>query len=232
MKLYFLLEDQKSFCRVLPYWLKYLYPQWNEANSVSELADKKNAFLIESGFGYPNIKKVLKSKLTTFKAEHLIPDYVVVCFDTDGKPEFEVKEMREEFESIFQQVNISCPYFILPMQICFETWLLGNRMVYPQEITDDFLPFANFYPVNRLDPEEMKKPADAEETVPMYHYFYLRRMIKAGAGKNYTKGRPGYVTNPEYLEALLSRIKETDDLQTFRSFIHFLDNMNNEFLTE
>lgn len=41
-----------------------------------------------------------------------------------------------------------------------------------------------------------------------------------------------YVTNPEYLEALLSRIKETDDLQTFRSFIHFLDNMNNEFLTE
>ena len=58
MKLYFLLEDQKSFMKVLPSWLEKCLPEYKQVYTTDDLSD--GSYLIESGYGYPNIKNVLK----------------------------------------------------------------------------------------------------------------------------------------------------------------------------
>ena len=121
-----------------------------------------------------------------------------MCYDTDDADEQKVQHDVAMFASYFYQANVRYPFFILPMRRCFETWLLGNASVWPLNISADFKPYAEHYPVNRKDPEKMEKPNEFEDSNSIYHYRYLQKMLRCSVRKNYSKRSPGYVSNEEY----------------------------------
>lgn len=220
MKVYFLTEDSKSFFYVLPKWLKYLLPGLREASGMADFDD--NSFLIETGGGYPRIKKQLQDTIITFQKDVVPPDYFIVCYDTDDASEEQVKTDVAMFEAFFQQANVTYSFLVLPMKRCFETWLLGNREVWPAFLNDDFAPWAQYYPVNHKDPEYMEKPTSFQDTNSMYHFRYLQKMLRCSVKKNYSKRSPGYVSNESYLSGILSRVEEMGDMRSFQSFLDII----------
>jgi len=113
---------------------------------------------------------------------------------------------------------------IIPMTRCFETWLLGNRREYPQDVSDGFLAFNSFFDVSKHDPEKMSAPKDYTGSMSMYHYRYLQAMLKASPdGKhNYSKSSPRHVAEAGYYDELASRVNDTADLESFKRFHDFL----------
>jgi len=220
MKLYFLLEDQKSFMKVLPSWLEKCLPKYKQVYTADDLSD--NSYLIESGYGYPNIRNVLINKLKMFSEGDTRPDCIAVLYDVDDWSEGKISGVRSVFDNIFISSGLDIDYRLLPISRCFETWLLGNREMFPKEMDENFRKYASFYDVSKDDPEIMMCPEDYEETVSIYHYSYLQCMLKLSTGRKYRKGSPGIVANGEYLDSLINRIEDTKDMDSFRGFILFL----------
>ena len=220
MKLYFLLEDQKSFLNVLPCWLNVYLPQYEQVFSIDDF--KENSYVAESGFGYPSIKRILREKLEMFAECNTYPDYIVVMYDVDDWSENEKKAEQSTFDNIFIANGLDIDYRLLPINKCFETWLLGNRNIYPEKANDDFKVYEDFYNVYQNDPENMVCPREYGNSVSVYHYEYLQSMLKTSTGRKYTKGRPAIVANDDYLRGLMQRIETTTDLESFRVFMSFL----------
>ncbi len=220
MKLYFLLEDQKSFLNVLPCWLKVYLPHYEQVFSIGDL--KENSYVAESGFGYPSIKRILKGKLEMFVACNTYPDCIIVIYDVDDWNEHEKRAAQSAFDNIFIASGLDIDYRLLPISKCFETWLLGNRNIYPKIANDDFKVYEDFYNVYQKDPENMVCPEEYDNSVSVFHYEYLQSMLKTSTGRKYTKGRPSIVANGDYLRGLMQRIEDTNDLESFRVFMSFL----------
>ncbi len=73
---------------------------------------------------------------------------------------------------------------------CIETWMLGNKKIYPRNNTSsETKKYTSFYDVRKNDPEKMSKPKDFSDLTSMYHYDYLRHILK---DKNilYSKANP------------------------------------------
>lgn len=220
MRVYFLTEDSKSFFYVLPHWLKYMLPNLREASGMSDF--REDSFLVETGGGYPQILRFLQDTIRSFQENEFPPDYFIVCYDTDDADEQKVQHDVAMFASYFYQANVRYPFFILPMRRCFETWLLGNASVWPLNISADFKPYAEHYPVNRKDPEKMEKPNEFEDSNSIYHYRYLQKMLRCSVRKNYSKRSPGYVSNEEYFHGIFSRVDTMHDLHSFSDFLNFV----------
>lgn len=226
MNLYFLLEDSKSFFYVFPKWMKIILPQFSEINALAKFCNNDKCFLIESGFGYPSIKNYFEQSLCTIVENNIPLDYFIICWDTDARANDEVELDLSDFKNIFSKYPSSFELRLLVINRCFETWLLGNRQVYLSSCTKEkMLPFIEFYNVGKYDPEKMYAPVD--ESIANYHYKYLQEMLRNSCPKkNYSKGRPLAVSTKEYYEELYSRISDTDDLNTFRTFIEFLKSID------
>jgi len=220
MKLYFLLEDQKSFLKVLPAWLKVCLPKYVQVFSVDDFSN--NSYIAESGFGYPSIKNVLVNKLEMFSDSDIRPDCIVVMYDVDDWSENYQATVRAKFDNIFIASGLDVDYKILPIKRCFESWLLGNKEVYPKKADDKFKIYENFYDVSKNDPEIMDCPNEYRDSISIYHYNYLQCMLKTSIGKKYTKGNPSIVGNNNYLAGMNQRIDSTLDMNSFREFMNFL----------
>lgn len=220
MSAYFFVEDSASLCRVLPEWIAACCPGWEEASTLQELRD--NTYLVESGFGYPHMKDNLVATLHQFDAANIRPDLIIILFDADDVAPAELSLRCKQFEEKFQQSEHPYAHCILPLRQCFETWLLGNRAAYPKDIPQAFQSDAAFYDVSCQDPEEMKRPASFSGSVPMYHYRYLQKMLRASYHKNYSKGSPMFVSTPAYFLELKRRAEQTTHLHTFREFLQTL----------
>ena len=220
MKLYFLLEDQKSFLKVLPSWLKVCLPEYEQVFSVDDY--DTNSYIAESGFGYPSIRNVLVSKLEMFSDSDIRPDCIVVMYDVDDWSENYQATVRAKFDNIFIASGLDIDYKILPIKRCFESWLLGNKEVYPKNADDKFKTYEDFYDVSKNDPEMMDCPDGYRDSISIYHYNYLQCMLKMSIGKKYTKGNPSIVGNSNYLGGMNHRINSTSDMSSFREFINFL----------
>jgi len=221
MNLYFLLEDSKSFFKVLPAWLNFILPQFSQVNSFDDLNDNTNCFMIESGFGYPAIKNYFENSLCTIIERDILLNYFIVCWDTDANETEEIAT-KKTFKEIFSKYKTKCELKLFTINRCFETWLLGNRSVYYSSCKNEkFLPFTKFYNVGENDPEKMNAPED--KNISRYHVTYLQEMLRySHLKKNYSKGNPLAVSTREYYNELYSRINETEDLNTFNSFVEFL----------
>lgn len=220
MKLYFLLEDQKSFLKVLPNWLKVCLPEYERVFSVDDF--NNNSYIAESGFGYPSIKNVLASKLEMFSEADIRPDCIVIMYDVDNWTEKHQNAVHASFDNIFIASGLDIDYKILPIKRCFESWLLGNKKAYPKNVDEKFKVYEDFYDVSKRDPEIMVCPDEYRDSISIYHYNYLQCMLKTSIGKKYTKGNPSIVGNSNYLDGMNHRIDSTSDMNSFREFINFL----------
>lgn len=220
MRAYFLLEDQKSFRLVLPHWLSYAVPTMKEARGMLDFVD--GTYIIESGYGYPRIHNVLRERLAYFVELDCAPDMLVICTDTDERDKVGISDLERRFENEIMTSGIDCDYRIICINCSFETWLLGNKAVYPTSIDSGFRDYADFYNVSVADPEQMQKPLAAQSTRALYHLAYLRAMLRS-TGKHYAKGRPNIASGSDYWQSLVTRTVTTTDLKTFSQLLEVVD---------
>ena len=227
MNLYFLLEDSRSFFKVLPRWLKFALPDFLQIFSFDDFYSRseKNKFMIQSGFGYPQIKKVLSETLETIQNNSIPINYFLVLWDTDARNIADIQADIDEFEKIFADYDLSYRHKLFLMNRCFETWLLGNRSAYPENCeSGNFYHYSQFYNVSISDPEKMNAPAFISN-ISMYHLKYLQEMLRCSFHTNYSKKSPLVVSTREYYEELLNRVKTTNDLRSLADFFEFIENV-------
>lgn len=225
MNIYFLVEG-KTEAKIYPKWLEHLLPELKRVNQAIEV--EKNSFYLLNSGGFPSILEDLKKSVEDINNIDKF-NYLVVSLDAD---ELTIKERRKEIFDFIEkesiELNTNTELVLIIQKVCIETWLLGNRKVFKKNPQNkDLMEFIKFYDVSQNDPEEMGSLYE-DETKAQFHERYLKAMLSERNIK-YSKTRPRDTMDKNYLEELIKRIEETQDIQTFSSFIDFCERVKREF---
>jgi hypothetical protein len=227
MNLYLLVEGKAEF-KIYPSWLSYLLPELERVEEF-DLVANHNYYIFESA-GIPTIIDIdLPNAISDINSTNKY-DYLVVCLDAD---ELTVSERRGEIEQVLESPknNLGRAKHILVIQNrCIETWLLGNRNIFPRQLENEllqtsqpFLDYSQYYDVSRYDPEKMGKYSEDFNTHAQFHKAYLTALFKTRSIK-YSERNPKDALKEFYLQELQKRIQDDlDHLNTFRHFINFCD---------
>ena len=221
MNFYFLLEDEKSFLKVLPKWLEYIDFGYKRVADIQEI--QENNYILQSGQGVTQL--VTKALFDTIDTIILNPgkiDKLVVILDAE---EMEVDKRKQEvidkINNHYNNRKMEFDIIILVCNRCFETWLLGCKGLYPKETVERdsfFYPYYNHYNIEECNPEAMLAPEMVDETTAKYHFHYLHELLRYKKIR-YSKSNPKNIATSEYFNGIVERINSTKDLQTFYDFI-------------
>lgn len=219
MNLYFLVEGRSTERKVYPAWLKHILPELKQVQNFDEV--NQNNFYLFSADGYPSIiyehfPNAVEDIKTVGKYS-----YLVICLDAD---ESTVSERKQEIEDFIRTEKIktgNTQLVIIIQNRCFETWFLGNRKIYTRNPQDNpLLDYTRYYNVFINCPELMGKYQNFN-THAQFHEAYLKELFRA-KNRDYSKKRPGDVTQSYYLQELIARVEsENQHLPTFKTFIDF-----------
>jgi hypothetical protein len=227
MNVYFLVEGARTEVQVYPAWLKHLTP---DLKPVARLADytlvTENNYCLISGGGYPRIlTNLLPQAVADVNASKRF-HYLVICIDAD---EVSADERRLEVQEHLSRNPIFQPTepVTLIQNRCIETWLLGNRRVFPRNPQHEKLRgYIEHYNVSRNDPELMEKPTAYPRSIGSFHTSYLEAIFQERT-ITYSKNDARHVQERSYLDRLRERIVETPNhLGTFQAFIEFCRQVN------
>lgn len=223
MNFYFLLEDEKSFLKVLPSWLGFMGFGYERVADIKAVVE--NNYVLQSGQGVTQlVTKVLFDTIETILENPGKIDKLVVILDAE---EMTAESRKQQVETKIneryggQQLGFGVEIFV--SNRCFETWLLGCRGLYPETVEEssDFYRYYMHYNIEKDDPENMMKPEDVMGTVAKYHFHYLHELLRY-KGIRYSKNNPRNVATEEYLCGIVKRITSTNHLETFKNFYDFL----------
>ncbi|MCI9531497.1 MAG: hypothetical protein HFH38_07075 [Lachnospiraceae bacterium] len=227
MNFYFLLEDEKSFLKVLPYWLEHMGFACRRVADIQ--AVEENNYVLQSGQGVTQL--VTKALFDTIDTILLHPgkiDKLVVILDAEElDAEDRKEEVEEKIRSHYQNVELRFGIVILVCNRCFETWLLGCQGLYPIEEVEEesyFYPYYSYYNTGEQDPEEMVAPENINETTAKYHFHYLHELLRYKKIR-YTKKKPDYVATETYFRGIVGRIGTTGHLKSFKGFYDFISDI-------
>lgn len=224
MNFYFLLEDEKSFLKILPMWLEYINFGCQRVADIQAI--EKNNYILQSGQGVTQlVTKVLFDTIDTIKLNPGKIDKLVIVLDAE---ELETNKRRESVQEKiaehYPNEKFDFDIHIFVCNRCFETWLLGCNNLYPiGEINpkSDFFPYYDYYDIQNRDPESMRKPNGCRETTAKYHFHYLHELLRYKKIR-YSKSKPQNLGKKEFFDGIIERIETTDHLMTFGDFYDFL----------
>ncbi|MCI9067358.1 MAG: hypothetical protein HFI65_01520 [Lachnospiraceae bacterium] len=226
MNFYFLLEDEKSFLKVLPSWLEHMGFGCTRVADLCEVQD--HDYVLQSGQGVTQL--VTKALFDTIDSILQNPgkiDKLVVVLDAE---ELEAEERRqkvtEQIKRHYESSDLGFDIEIFVCDRCFETWLLGCCGLYPKDVeeTSDFYQYYKHYNIEEQDPEEMIPPPDNDDTIAKYHFHYLHELLRYKKIR-YSKNRPQNVAADGYLKGIIKRINTTEHLKSFKVFYNFISAM-------
>lgn len=224
MNYYFLLEDEKSFLKVLPLWLKYVGFKCTRVADIVEV--KEDNYVLQSGQGVTQlITKVLFDTIDTIIANPGKIDKLIMILDAEemncGSRKMQVQEqIAQHYQK--KEINFDIETFVC--NHCFETWLLGCCGLYPQTTVDeksDFYPYYVNYNIEENDPEYMTVPEQNTDTIAKYHFHYLHELLRYKKIR-YSKSKPQNVATEKFFQGIVQRINATNHLQSFETFYHFI----------
>lgn len=235
MNFYFLLEDEKSFIKVLPRWLDYMNFPCVRVPDISCVTH--NTYVAQSGQGIIQlITRVLYETLDSIIESDKKIDYLVIIADAE---EYSVDQRYKEIEikikdySNYSQINFKID--ILICNCCFETWLLGNCNIYPNDTLSQsnlLYPFCEFYDVSRNDPELM--PMDESNrnikdyhfhSKADYHFRYLHNLCQQNR-LIYRKSKPDAAMDKNFYNGIVNRIETTEHISSFKRFFDYIKGVN------
>ena len=204
MNFYFLLEDEKSFLKVLPKWLEYIDFGYKRVADIQEI--QENNYILQSGQGVTQL--VTKALFDTIDTIILNPgkiDKLVVILDAE---EMEVDKRKQEvidkINNHYNNRKMEFDIIILVCNRCFETWLLGCKGLYPKETVERdsfFYPYYNHYNIEECNPEAMLAPEMVDETTAKYHFHYLHELLRYKKIR-YSKSNPKNIATSEYFNGM------------------------------
>ena len=241
MNYYFLLEDSKSFIKILPKWLEYLGFGCTRVPDISQV--ETNNYILQSGQGV--IQLVTKALFDTIDTIQQYPnkiDKLVVVLDAESETVSSRKQ--QVIDKISEKYIISNLCFdieIFVCNCCIETWLLGRKGMYPQPL--EVIPSAknyqyfckhfkthyHHYNIETEDPELMLLPNGSPETKAHYHFSYfhdlcLYNYLTQKESLRYSKSKPQPAMERTFFDGLMERINNTTHLKSLKEFIDFLKN--------
>lgn len=226
MNLYFLLEDEKSFLKILPGWLEYIGLDYSRVPDIKEV--QENNYVLQSGHGVTQlVTKVLFDTIDTLILNPGKIDKLVIILDSEELTiEERKKRVEEQINNHYPNINFAFDIIILVCNCCFETWLLGCKGLYPLSVEEKsfFYQYYHHYNVETHNPEEMMKPAGSNETTAKFHFHYLHELLRY-KGIRYSKNKPDYVATENYFKGLVERIDTTEHLNSFRTFYNFISSV-------
>lgn len=175
------MEDEKSSIKVLPNWLEYMGIKNIRVQDITYLTD--NCYVMQSGQGVTQlITRVLFQTIDTIIQNPGKVDELIVILDSE---EYDALSRKNQVNSIIEKYikdkdyHIDFTYKVFVCNHCFETWLLGNRLLFPEERpSGDFQKYYDSYNVKDSDPEMMTVPQNVQETIASYHFHYLHEMCR------------------------------------------------------
>ena len=175
MNLYFLVEG-KTESKVFPKWMSYLCPNLSKIEQASDV--RENNYYLISGGGYPSIFDFLKSSIEDINSSGNY-DYLILSIDADlSSVDEKIAEVNDFIKTERLKLE-NCLLHVVVAKKCLETWFLGNKKVYSRNPKNlKFIPFTKFYNVSENDPELMDKASDFTESSSIYHFNYLKQMLK------------------------------------------------------
>lgn len=226
MNYYFLLEDEKSFLKVLPEWFKHMGFQNTRVQDIAYVTE--NCYVLQSGQGVTQlITHVLFQTIDTILQNPGKIDELIIILDSE---EYNEQYRKEQVDRIIKKyisdkhLDVDFTYRIFICNHCFETWLLGNGDLYPKcRPCDIFQNYYDAYNIKEDDPEDMVPPKDIKETIASYHFYYLHEMCRYNKIR-YSKKKPMYMATKDYFLKLVDRIEGTNHLHSFSEFYHYFNN--------
>lgn len=232
MNFYFLLEDEKSFLKVLPKWLTYMDFGYHRVADIQEVS--QNNYILQSGQGVTQlITKALFAMIDTLLENPGKIDYLVVILDTE---ELQAEERKRQVKNQITKTYINKVFDfkieILVCNHCFETWLLGCLGLYPNEeinVACDFYEYYHHYNIEESDPEMMLSPQNCRDTIAKYHFHYLHELLRYKRIR-YSKSNPSNVATQDFFDGIVQRALTTDHIKSFRAFYYFIQEQKNPLL--
>lgn len=227
MKLYIVVEGNRTEVNVYPAWIGLLAPQLKRIDDAWDVTD--NCYYLFSGGGIPHIFDHIINSIEDInsieKETEQAYDYLVVCVDTeDSDRETIEKRITDEIRMHGVALNHT-QLMIFEQRVCMETWFLGNRIVFkdnPQgKLYRDYI---QYFDVCRNDPEKMGSN-DQELNESQFHLKYLKEMFKE-RHMVYSKSNTKEVEKETYLNQLVNRYYETGHLMTFGRWLDFIRSLN------
>lgn len=223
MSFYLMVEGRATEPKVYPSWISYLAPHYKQVKDHTLAAD--NNYYLFSAMGYPSILDDILPSILDIKECGLF-SHLIVCVDCDNE---EYAERYREVEEVItkalkKEKMTSLEYHIIIQNRCFETWLLGNRRLFPRQPQNPlFLEFLRFYNVMLNDPEEM--PCfGGYNSISQFHHDYFKKMVKEKR-ERYSKNNPALCQSETFFGELQSRIKNTPHLESFKNFVDLMKNI-------
>lgn len=216
MNLYFLVEGRRTEKKVYPAWLGHLVPELTRVPFVHEVV-KSNYFLI-SGEGYPSLLDVHLANSIKDYSETGKYDRLVVCLDVDDST---VADRSQAVADRASSLGFPLDQLVVIAQdCCIETWFLGNRRaVSPAPNSSELSDYLRFYNVREDDPELMKMPSGFSARSVFHHRYF--QLVSWDKRMNYRKQYPRHVVDRPYLDALILRRSESEQMATFGNFVDF-----------
>lgn len=231
MNIYFLTEDSQSFIKVLPTWLNFLEFPCERVNKLENATG--NSYILESGYGVQQlIDKTLLEALNVIDSSSVSIDWLVIILDSENRTIYEREtEVKKVIDKHYSGIT---PYYqikIIVARCCFETWLLGDRALYPNDtkslsdVNPYLLSFVNYYDVKNKDPQLMHSPANFDITDARYHFSYLHELCRNN-NVPYSKSKPDYAKYRRCFNSLVNRIKDTNHINTFKELYDFIKSIS------
>lgn len=229
MNYYFLLEDEKSFLKVLPNWMEYVGLTCTRVADIRCVYD--NNYVLQSGQGVTQLvtQALFDTIDTILNNPGKIDELVIILDSEESDADTRKQEVYDKIAEKYciQELDFKIAVFVC--NHCFETWLLGKKGLYPDkkvENTSDFYKYYNYYNIELRDPEKMTVPGDCDDSIGQYHFHYLHELLRYKKIR-YRKSNPQNVATEEYFNGIVQRAFETEHIKSFREFYDYLVHQRN-----
>jgi hypothetical protein len=215
MNYYIVVEGKSGERKVYPKWIQILNPDLTQVYSLADISS--NNYYLISGNGYPQYLKIVDNAVEDCAANKAV-DRLVIAVDAEDFS-YQQKE-REVVGRVAERLDPQRVCIVVQYP-CFESWALGNRIVFRRKPVDSTLRrYLRFYDVRTNDPESL--PALQEESLNrcQFAFVYLKRILNDRyPNLTYTKSNPKVVEHPKYFEQIRRRLHETKHIRSFGSFL-------------
>ena len=219
MKMYLLLEGRRTEKKIYRAWFSHWFPNFRQAERIEDLSE--NTIFMLAGMGYPQYLRRIADAVadcTSAKVDHLF-----IC--VDAEEELPNKRRSEVLSAISEirtnSATDSVKIHVVVQDCCIETWLLGHRKLIPRKpMSARLREYLTTYDVAVLDPEKLGSH-QRFLTRSQFHFDYLREVFRHH-NKSFSKQNPGIALEQNYLEALLSRHRETGHISSFGTLTEIL----------
>lgn len=224
MNYYFLLEDEKSFMKILPKWFEYIDFKCTRVADIKDV--EENNYILQSGKGVTRlITNALFDTIDTIMDNPGKISKLVILIDTENEnEEYRKHQIFTKIQEKYDMRKFDFELLIFVCNHCFESWLLGAEGLYPQDKVaseSDFYPYYSHYNIEECDPEEMSVPTNCNETIAQYHFHYLCELFRYRRIR-YSKSKPDAVATRDYFNSMCDRIENTEHIQSFAKFVDFI----------